>query len=110
MEYEEVKIEIYVPAEFVVPLRDALDKAGACKVGNYDHCASVEQVSGYWRPLAGANPYDGTVGEIACGQECKMEVRCKKEHVEDAVRTIKKIHPYEEPVYNIIPLLNHLYK
>lgn len=37
MEYEEVKIEIYVPIRYVVPLRDALNKAGACRVGNYDN-------------------------------------------------------------------------
>lgn len=110
MEYEEVKIEIYVPLNFVIPLRDALNEIGACKVGNYDHCVSVTQVSGYWRPLTGANPHDGKIGEISHGQECKMEVRCKKDYVINAINTIKKIHPYEEPLYNIIPLVNHLYK
>lgn len=75
-----------------------------------DHCVSVIQVSGYWRPLTGSNPYDGTIEEISYGQECKMEIRCKIDYVSNAINIIKKIHPYEEPLYNIIPLVNHLYK
>ncbi len=110
MDYKEVKIEIYVPIDFVVSLRDALNKIGACRVGNYDNCVSVTQVSGYWRPLEGADPYNGTVGEISHGQECKMEVRCKRDYIADAIHTIKGLHPYEEPLYNIIPIINHLYE
>lgn len=110
MEFEEVKIEIYVPNEFIIPLRDGLNSIGACKVGNYDNCISVTQVSGYWRPLDGAKPYDGKVGEISAGEECKMEVRCKKEYIQQAIYVIKKIHPYEEVTFNIIPIVNHLYK
>ena len=40
-----------------------------------------------------------------CGTEVKMEVRCPVELAENAVNTVKKIHPYEEPVINVIPLL-----
>lgn len=36
----------------------------------------------------------------------KMGVRCPVEIVETAVREVKKIHPYEEPVINVIPLLD----
>jgi len=110
MEYTEVKIDIFVPIEFVIPLRDELTEIGACKIGNYDHCITVTQVSGYWRPLNGANPYDGKVGEISHGQECKMEIRCKQEYIKQAIKVIRKIHPYEEPVYNIIPLVNDQYE
>ena len=37
-------------------------------IGNYDHCASVLPAAGYCRPLAGANPYEGRVGEISAGE------------------------------------------
>lgn len=110
MEFEEVKIEIYLPGEFVAPMRDALNEIGACRLGKYDHCASVTRVTGCWRPLEGAQPFDGAVGKLSHSQECKMEIRCKKEYISEAVRIILQIHPYEEPVYNIIPLLNHLYR
>lgn len=35
-----------------------------------------------------------------------MEVRCPAEIVETAVRKVKKIHPYEKPVINVISLLD----
>ncbi len=109
MEYNEVKIEVFIPINFVDSLREGLNNVGACKVGNYDNCISVTQVSGYWRPLIGAQPYEGVVGEVSHGQECKVEVRCKTEYVKDAIKVVKEIHPYEEPLFNIIPLVNYLY-
>ena len=40
LEIKEVKLEIYTPEEFVVPLRDALTKIGAWKKGEDDHVIS----------------------------------------------------------------------
>ena len=109
MEFEEAKIEIYVPQDYIIPLRAALAQVGAGHIGRYDHCISVTQVSGFWRPLEGSNPFLGETGQICEGTECKIEIRCKRELIPEAVRTIKKIHPYEEPVINIVPLANHIY-
>ncbi len=110
MEINEVKIEIYIPEEFVIELRDELNKVNACRVGDYDNCMSVINVKGYWRPLQGANPYSGKIGEICEGEECKVEVRCKMKYVKDAVETIRRVHPYEEPLFNIIPIINDLFE
>lgn len=52
----------------------------------------------------------GKVGEICEGEECKVEVRCKMEYVKDAVEVIRRIHPYEEPLFNIIPIINDLFE
>lgn len=106
MEFKEVKIEVFIPKEYVEALREELNKANACKIGNYDNCISVWEIKGYWRPLEGADPYLGTVGEVFEGEECKVETRCKIEYVKDAIKAIRKVHPYEEPVYNIIPIIN----
>lgn len=106
MDVKEVKIEVFIPEDYVTALREELNKANACRIGDYDNCISVSQVKGYWRPLEGANPYSGTVGEVFEGEECKVETRCKIEYVKDAIKAIRKVHPYEEPVYNIIPIIN----
>lgn len=102
---EQVKVEILIPCEYVIPVREALHEVGACRVGNYDHCLSVARVTGYWRPLTGAQPFDGVVGAISEGAECKMELRCHRDLLAAAVRAIRRIHPYEEPVINVIPLI-----
>ena len=93
MEFSRVKLEIYVPEAYLGRLREALNELGACHIGKYDCCSSVAAVTGTWRPLPGAEPYDGTVGELCQGAECKMEA-------------VRQLHPYEEPVIHVLPLLD----
>ncbi len=104
-----VKIECFIPDEFVEVLRDELNKINVGRIGNYDNCISITTVRGYWRPLEGSNPYNGEIGKICEGTESKIEVNCRWEDVENALRVIKSIHPYDEPLINIVPLLNHLF-
>lgn len=109
MEIKEVKLEIYVPEEYVEKLRDTLTSLGACRIGEYSHVVSYQDTKGFWKPLENSAPFHGTRGEICSGQETKMEVRCPFEKVKEALKSIRKIHPYEEPVINVIPLLNDLF-
>ncbi len=106
MEIKEYKIEIFLPDTHVQIMRDRLNEIGVLKVGNYDHVMTISQVTGYWRPLEGAKPYSSKVGEIRSAPECKMELRCGAELVKQALAVIREIHPYEEPVINILPLMN----
>lgn len=106
----DVKIEVFIPEPYVLALRDELSKVGAGHIGAYDHCISVSTVRGYWRPLEGANPFLGKIGEISEGSECKVEINCKLEIVKMALEVIRRIHPYEEPVINILPLINPLFE
>ncbi len=102
-----VKIECFIPEEYVVQLRDALNLIGALTVdGNYDYCMAVSKVRGSWRALEGTNPYMGKIGEICEVEEAKIEFTCKKELCRAALETIKKIHPYEKPVINVISLMD----
>lgn len=108
-DFTDVKIEFFAPEEFVETLRDELAGINVGIIGNYDHCISITDVRGYWRPLAGANPYQGEIGKISAGTECKLEVNCPRELVNAALAVIRRIHPYDEPLINIIPLANHLF-
>ena len=67
---------------------------------------AVSKVRGSWRPLAGSRPYEGEIGKICEAEEAKVEFTCRKEIWEIAVQTIKKVHPYEKPVINVISLIN----
>ena len=60
--------------------------------------------TGCWRPLEGAAPYLGSVGEISREPELKVEVTVRAEHVDETIAAVKRVHPYEEPVINAIPL------
>ena len=108
-EFTDVKLEIFVPQEYALKIRDHLAKIGAGQIGAYDHCVAISPVQGYFRPLPGANPFDGEIGKIQEANEAKVEVNCKRELVNEAIQVIRRVHPYEEPLVNIIPLVNHLF-
>ena len=108
-DFTQVKIEIFVPKTYIETLRDELAKIGAGRVGNYDHCISFSPVRGYWRPLDGSEPFVGEIGKISSGSECKVEMNCARELVAEALSVIRKIHPYDEPLINVVPLVNHLF-
>lgn len=81
-------------------------KAEIGVIGNYDACLTTMTVKGYWRPLSNAKPFNGEIGKINEGTELKVEVNCPIDKVKTAVTAIKQIHPYEEPLINVVPLLN----
>ena len=107
--FTDVKLEIFVPQEYALKIRDHLAKIGVGRIGDYDHCVAITTVQGYYRPLPGANPFDGEAGRIQETMEAKIEVNCKRELVNEAINLIRRVHPYEEPLVNIIPLANHLF-
>ncbi|MCH3964371.1 MAG: cytochrome C biogenesis protein [Clostridium sp.] len=105
MNSKNYKIETFIPEEYVDNLRESLNEIGALSIGgNYDNCMSVSKVTGYWRPLEGASPFEGEVGRISMEEECKVEFCCKSTVVKKAVETIKRVHPYEVPVINILSM------
>ena len=107
--FTDVKLEIFVPQEDALKIRDQLAKIGVGRIGDYDHCVAIYQVQGYFRPLPGANPFDGEIGKIQETMEAKVEVNCRRELVNEAIQIIRRVHPYEEPLVNITPLANHLF-
>jgi hypothetical protein len=108
--FTDVKLEIFIPQDHAMKLADALSEIGVGVIGNYDHCVALTPVRGFFRPMEGANPFEGEVGTISEVAEYKMEVNCKRELVEDAIKVIKSAHPYEEALINVIPLANHLFE
>jgi hypothetical protein len=99
-----LKIEIAVPAQHAEAVVDALAAAGAGRVGNYDRVASMWPISGTWRPLPGADPYDGEIGVIARGTEMRVESVCDEADRDAVLAAVRAVHPYEEPVVNFIQL------
>ncbi len=105
-DFKFVKFEVFIPEEYVEQLRKCINAVGAAKIGKYDNCTSYYTVKGTWQPLEGSKPFKGSLNRVQYGKEIKVEFRSKKELIEEVVKEIKRIHPYEEPVYNIVPLLN----
>ena len=98
------KLEIFIPPSHLARLQEALRRVDAGHIGNYDCCMSYSPVTGCWRPLEGTRPYLGQAGEISAEPELKAEVTCLTRRVDETVAAVKSVHPYEEPVINVIPL------
>ena len=98
------KLEIFIPETHFAELRKALQSVDAGHIGNYDCCLSYSRVTGTWRPLPGTDPFIGDEGVISEEEELKVEVTVKGERLDETVAAIKDVHPYEEPVINVIEL------
>ncbi|MEU7579361.1 hypothetical protein AB0B50_17355 [Streptomyces sp. NPDC041068] len=99
-----LKIEISVPESHVEQVIDALHAAGAGQVGDYARCASVWPVTGTWLSLPGARPFDGEVGAVRHGKECRVESVCDEEQARAVKEAVRAAHPYEEAVIHFLPL------
>jgi len=99
-----VKLEIFIPETHFSQLRSALQAVDAGHIGNYDSCLAYSHVTGSWRPLAGASPQEGRVGEVSEAPELKVELRVKADRLEETLTAIRAVHPYETPEIFVIPL------
>ncbi len=98
------KLEIFLPESHLPAVQAALQEMDAGHIGKYDSCLSYSPVTGCWRPLAGTQPYLGHEGKLSCEPELKVEVTCRAARVDETVAAVRRVHPYEEPVINVIPL------
>ncbi|MFN7172450.1 MAG: Nif3-like dinuclear metal center hexameric protein [Fimbriimonadaceae bacterium] len=87
----------YVPESHLQPVLDAMAAAGAGAIGDYDRCAFYSPGTGTFRPLEGADPYVGKVGEVETTSEIRLEVVCPPALLPTVLDAHHRAHPYEEP-------------
>jgi structural toxin protein (hemagglutinin/hemolysin) RtxA len=93
------KIEFYVPETHLEDVKNAVFKAGAGQIGNYDSCCWETEGCGQFRPLENSSPYIGKNMKLEKVKEFKVELVCEEENLENAVNALKQQHPYETPAY-----------
>lgn len=103
---ELVKLVVFVPEENADAVRKALGEAGAGKIGNYTFCSYPIKGVGRFKPSDNANPHIGSAGALEAVDEERIEVACEKNQVSDIIKVIKDVHPYEEVVIDIYPMLS----
>jgi len=98
------KLVVFVPEDAADRLLDALADAGAGTIGDYDRCAWWTSGTGTFRPLDGANPTLGVVGEVETVSERRLEVVLPRPARQAVLRAMLAAHPYEEPAYDVFEL------
>lgn len=100
------KITFYVPETHLEAVKAALFATGAGRIGLYDSCAWQVKGEGQFRPLAGASPFLGKPGEVEVVAEYKVELVCADDCITAAIAALRAAHPYEEPAYDVVRLLD----
>jgi hypothetical protein len=96
------KLVVFVPVADTERLIDALSAAGAGALGDYDRCAWTVQGTGTFRPLPGAHPTLGRIGESEIVPEARVEMVVASHRRGDVIAALRAAHPYEEPAFDLL--------
>lgn len=108
-----VKLVTFIPRTHTEEVRQALAKAGVGEgitdgpqASEYAECFFAGEGTGMFRPLGGAHPTIGEIGELTRVEETRLESILPESRMDRAIKALRKAHPYEEPAYDLIPLYN----
>lgn len=100
----QLKLVTFVPAEHLEKVQQAVWKAGAGVIGEYDQCSFILSGSGTFRGSENSNPTIGQAGRFETVEERRLEVVCPARRIDAIVAALRSAHPYEEPAFDIYPL------
>jgi hypothetical protein len=99
------KLVVFVPEASLDAVRDAVFAAGAGKIGEYTRCSWYTPGTG---TFLGGEETDPTVGERGREErvpELRLETVFPAELQDDVITALRRAHPYEEPAFDVYPLL-----
>jgi hypothetical protein len=95
-----------VPADSLEVTREAVFEAGGGRIGDYERCSWYTAGTGTFLGGEETDPALGERGREEHVPELRVETVVPEEWVEDAVAALRAAHPYEEPAYDVYPLLD----
>lgn len=99
------KLIYYVPDTHLDLTKTAVFNAGAGTIGNYEYCAWQVLGTGQFKPLKGANPFIGTLNALEQVAEWRVEMMVTPSVASEVLKALKASHPYEEPAFEFIQLV-----
>lgn len=95
------KLCFYVPETHLEIVKKTLFAKGAGRIGQYDSCAWQVLGEGQFRPLHESKPFIGTCGKVTKVKEFKVEMVCSDRLIHEVIKTLRQVHPYEQPAYDV---------
>lgn len=95
------RINVYVPASHLEPVKQAMFDAAAGRIGHYDQCCWQSKGEGQFRPLKGSDAFIGQQDKLETVVEYKVELVCDDQCINAVMAAMKQAHPYEEPAYDV---------
>lgn len=99
------KLVVFVPAESLDAVRDAVFEAGAGRIGGYERCSWYTEGTGTFHGGEGTDPAIGERGREERVAELRLETIFPVDRQEEVVAALRRAHPYEEPAFDVYPLL-----
>lgn len=96
---------MFVPSEALDAVRDALFSAGAGRIGDYERCSWYTEGVGTFFGGEATLPIVGERGREERVPEVRLETVFPEERHNEVVAALRKAHPYEEPAFDVYPLL-----
>ncbi|MDX1903918.1 MAG: Nif3-like dinuclear metal center hexameric protein [Thermonemataceae bacterium] len=100
------KLTTFCPASYQETILEALWKAGAGNIGNYEQCSFVVEGIGTYRPNEKAQPFIGEHHKLERAQELRLEVIFPTFLQNKILMALRETHPYEEIAYYLHNLEN----
>lgn len=101
-----LKLVSYVPLSHVEEVTNALFSSGAGNIGNYSECHFRTQGEGTYMPMEMSKPFEGTILKRSIVEETKLECIVDQSKIDQVIRELKAVHPYEEVAYDLVALQN----
>jgi hypothetical protein len=99
------KLVVFVPAQALDAVRDAVFAAGAGRIGAYERRSWYTEGTGTFLGGEGAEPTLGERGREERVPELRLETVFPEERQDDVVAALRHAHPYEEPAFDVYPLV-----
>jgi hypothetical protein len=99
------KLVVFVPGEALDAVRDAVFAAGAGRIGDYERCSWYAEGTGTFLGGEGSSPTVGEAGREERVPEFRLETVFPAERLDEVVAALRSAHPYEEPAYDVYPLV-----
>ncbi len=103
---QHVKLVWFVPREALAATRDAVFAAGAGRIGDYERCSWYAAGTGTFLGGETTDPSVGQKGREERVAELRVETVVPAALVTEVVAALRAAHPYEEPAYDVYPLLD----
>ena len=104
-EASQCRVVVFVPLPDLERVASALFAAGAGQIGNYRECSFRLEGTGTFFGLDASSPRVGQKGRREEVSEYRLEVVCPLAQVEAVVAAMRRVHPYEEPAFDVYSLL-----
>jgi hypothetical protein len=99
------KLVVFVPADALDAVRDAVFAAGAGRIGEYERCSWYTEGTG---TFLGGDASSPTIGERRVEErvpELRFETVFPAERQDEVIGALRAAHPYEEPAFDVYELL-----